>query len=144
MIDLPLAVVGDRLESWAPGDGRRPALAHLRLAVLGIGRHHLDVEGFLRRVRRLAGGIFEHYQAVDRVVALVSLEAVANERILAGDGSAGRCRRAREGDLESALRRFELRPRLRFLPGLRFALYLLGKGAHWRDGRSCDQRCSDK
>src|SRR6476620_10242238 len=46
MIDLPLAVVGDRLEPLPPGDSRSAALAHLRLAVLGIRRHHLDVEGF--------------------------------------------------------------------------------------------------
>src|SRR5262249_47043682 len=84
------------------------------------------------------------YQAVDRVVALIGLEAVANERVLADDGGAGRFRRAREGDLESALRRFELRPRLRFLPDLWFGFCLLCKGARLRDGDRRNQRCRDK
>ncbi len=75
MAELGLAIVGDRLESGAAGDGRRSSLAHAGFAALGVGVDQVD-EGVVVRLRPLALGILEHHHAVHRVVADADLVVV--------------------------------------------------------------------
>src|SRR4029078_12638223 len=65
MIELALAVVGDRFATWPPRHSSRSPFAPPRLPALAISVPEPDVIVIVEPVRRRAGRIFEHRDAID-------------------------------------------------------------------------------
>src|SRR5215467_568702 len=92
------------------GDSGRSALAEPCLAALGVSVHEPDVIVVIEPARRLAVRVFEHNDAIDRVVAYAHLEVVLQQWVLPLDRGGRDSGLAWKGDGEAPLWRLKLCP----------------------------------